>query len=107
MKDKEVDKCGWAGPLLWVCTKDNYAVHLYDATIILNNKEIEIGSDINNHLMGKVIKSIKADKELFVITFNTGETLSTNSEAYETARVFEQKSKEPHCVYQNGEYNYD
>ena len=39
MKDKEVDKCGWAGPLLWVCTKDNYVVH-YKKRIKALEKEL-------------------------------------------------------------------
>jgi len=104
MNNKEVSKCGWAGPLLWVCTNDGYAIHLYDAPIILNNNKIEIGTDINSQLNGNIIKRINTDKDNFIVTFNADITLKINSEEHETARVFKQKGTDPHCVYENGEF---
>ena len=104
IKDKEVEKCGWSGPLLWVSTKDGYAVHLYDATIMLNDTLVEIGSDINKQLKNQIIKSTDIDNTHFIVKFKTGDTLAINSEEHETARVFEQNGTTPHCVYENGEY---
>ena len=107
MNNKEVVKCGWAGPLLWLTTNDGYAIHLYDAPIILNNTEIEIGTDINSQLSGNTIKSINSDKNNFIVIFNTDTSLQISSEDHETARIFKLKGTDPHCIYENGEFRCD
>ena len=102
-----VSKCGWAGPLLWINTLDDYAIHLCDEKITLNNNEVTIGTDINNILSGSTITEIKVDKSTFIVKFNTDIELQIPSAQHETARIFNNKSNEPHCVYEEGTINCD
>ena len=104
---KVVEVCGWAGPLLWVCTTDNYSIHLFDSEILLNDENVHIGMDINKHLSDKVIEKLLINSTDFSVIFSSGDILKINSASIETARVFKQKSKDPHYIYENGKISYD
>ena len=99
-----VKECGWAGPLFWVTTSDDYAIHLYDAPISLNRSSVEIGQDIRSHIEEQTIEKIEIDSKSFTVVFNGGSKLSIESKPYETARIFKQSSEDSHHVYENGTF---
>ena len=107
LNGKVIEECGWAGPLLWVCTKDNYAIHFYDAPIYLNKTRISTPRDINLKLTGKRITSVSADPKNFSVHFSSGLVLKVNHSEVETARVFKRGGKVPHWVYKSGTLSND
>ena len=104
---KRVDECGWAGPLLWVCTVDDYSIHLYDAPIELNGNPVAKGDDLNAALSGTEIAKVTADETGFSVAFNSGDVLSVGKRDIETARVFKRRGLDSHDVYQDGELGPD
>ena len=99
---KIVSECGWAGPLLWVVTQDDFSIHLYDGRIHLDGARVETGDDVNSRLSGKTIEKIAADRDGFRVLLAPGIELKVERSGTETARVFKRGDLGPHCIYQNG-----
>jgi hypothetical protein len=99
---KVVEECGWAGPLLWVCTTDDYAVHLFDARIELDGTEVNAPDDIDSKLSGDTIAAISANEDRFAVTFGSGKTLQVAGTSDETARMFKRRSQAEHIIYRAG-----
>ena len=102
LSGQEIEKCGWAGPLLWVCTTDGYSIHFYDAPIELDGCSVEEGADLGEKLNGDEISSLGADADWLSVSFKSGKTLRVASLVVETARVFKQGDLGSHLVYQRG-----
>ncbi|RLE31367.1 MAG: hypothetical protein DRJ61_11475 [Acidobacteria bacterium] len=101
---KTVKECGWAGPLLWVCTSDGYSVHFFDSTIELDGKAVEPGESINEVLAGDCIARVAADDGWFSVHFESASILRVSSSGVETARAFKKGDLCSHFVYQNGKF---
>src|SRR5947209_8571343 len=99
---KKVSECGWAGPLLWICTTDRHSVHLYDAPIKLNGKRIRRPDDVDTKLAGQRIRNVLAGKKNFRSAFDTGDVLEVARSTVETARVFKRHGLSTHWIYKGG-----
>ena len=98
---KIVHSCGWAGPLLWIYTTDNYSIHFYDAPVFLNRTRVKAPHDVNLKLAGQRINGFEADKNNFSVRFDSGKVLKVGRAEVETARVFKTGAR-PHWVYESG-----
>ncbi len=101
---KQIDRVGWAGHYLWLITKDNYSIHLYDGNIVLNTEDVDVGQDLSLELLDKIVNEIQIFKDKFLIRFSDEMELEVSSEKHETARVFKKGEGNPHYIYQNGMY---
>ncbi len=101
---KQIERVGWAGHYLWLITKDNCSIHLYDGYIVLNAKDVEVGQDLSPELQDKIIAEMQILKDKFLIKLSDGMELEVSSEEHETARVFKKGKGSPHFLYQNGLY---
>lgn len=101
---KIVESCGWAGPLLWVCTTDGYSIHFYDALIDLNGQCVARPADVNATLAGQaIVRMVVTDTE-FGVEFEKGDYLRVESSDGESARVFKRDSDERHYIYKSGSF---
>lgn len=98
---KVVADCGWAGPLLWISTTDNYAIHLYDAPVFLNRTRVKAPQNVNSRLTGERINGVEANEDNFSVRFESGIVLKVASSKVETARVFK-KGVGRHWIYKAG-----
>lgn len=104
LQGKEIESSGWAGPLLWLITKDGYSIHFYDGDILLNGISVSIGEDINNKVIDSIIKKLVTNQEGFMLVLATGTNIHINSAANETARVFKKGDLQSHYFYKNGAF---
>ena len=104
---KVVGTSGWAGPILWVCTTDDYSIHLYDAPIQLDGKELDAGEADVQSLVGRRIAGITHSADRFTVSLDPRAILEVEASEVETARVFKQRDLQSHYVYCNGVYYAD
>ncbi len=102
-----VDEAGWAGSVLWICTVDDFSVHLYDAPIELNGSTISIGDSAVALLAKRAIRTVVADERGFFVEFQEGGQVGVPGYNHETARIFRRGDLDSHYLYVEGRIHED
>jgi len=103
IEGKTIEKIGWAYSLLWICTTDDYSIHLYDNKIKYNGRYIKRGR-IFKGLHGQNIGGYEFNGNWFTVYGVKGWSFSIHRCGCETARIFRRGRNGKHWIYRDGKF---